>query len=61
MSVEARPDPFNFPMPNRADGMSMSTITNKADRVNTHTRKFATARIASENLSNKDIEGKCQN
>ena len=51
-------DPFNFPMPNRKDLMSLSTIDAKKDYMKTTTSKFTSKRAASTNLSNADIEGK---
>jgi hypothetical protein len=58
MSANTKPDPFNFPMPNRCDGMSLSVMNIKQDAVKTKTHKFNTSRIDSINLSNTDIEGK---
>jgi hypothetical protein len=60
MSVDAAPrvDPFNFPMANRCDGMSMSVIDNKRDMMKTHKTKFATSRISTVNNTTHDIEGK---
>ena len=51
-------DPFNFPMPNRNDCMSLSTIRADVDNQRTSTKKFATGRIDSNNLNTKDITGK---
>ena len=39
-----RPDPFNYPMPQRADCMSLSTIMAQKDGMKTTTFKFATGR-----------------
>jgi hypothetical protein len=39
-SLNGRPDPFNYPMPNRADCMSLSTITGNKDGMKTTTVKF---------------------
>ena len=51
-------DPFNYPMPNRADLMSLQTISAKADNVKTNTNRFTTVRNTSNNLWTTDIEGK---
>ena len=51
-------DPFNFPMPNRADLMSLSVINKDRDFMKTTTSKFTSSRSASMNLHTKDIEGK---
>ena len=53
-----RPDPFNFPMPNRADLMSLSTINDKKDNMKTTTVKFQSFRSTSQNLVTNDIQGK---
>lgn len=39
-----KPDPFNFPMPNRADTMSLNTITTIRDGMKTSTVKFDSMR-----------------
>ena len=51
-------DPYNFPMPNRADLMSLSTITKERDDMQTHTKKFHSSRAANMALEANDIEGK---
>ena len=51
-------DPFNFPMPNRADLMSLSVINKDKDWMKTTTNKFISSRSASMNLHTKDIDGK---
>ena len=51
-------DPFNVPMPNRSDLMSLSTINAKNDQVKTTTGKFSTMRGVSNNLNTVDIAGK---
>lgn len=51
-------DPFNFPMPNRADLMSLSVINKDKDYMKTTTSKFISNRSASMNLHTKDIDGK---
>ena len=53
-----RPDPFNFPMPNRADLMSLSTIRADKDGMKTTTFKFQSGRSSSNNLNSRDIDGK---
>lgn len=53
-----KPDPFNFPMPNRCDLMSLSTIKAEKDGMKTTTAKFGSTRAASMNLITGDIEGK---
>jgi len=40
----SRPDPFNYPMPQRSDCMSLSTINANKDGMKTTTFKFATGR-----------------
>ena len=51
-------DPFNYPMPNRADLMSLQTVSAKQDNVKTNTNQFSTKRNTSNNLWTTDIEGK---
>lgn len=51
-------DPFNFPMPNRKDLMSLSVINKDKDLMKTTTNKFVSNRSASMNLFTKDIDGK---
>lgn len=51
-------DPFNFPMPNRADLMSLSVINKNKDYMKTTTSKFISARSQSMNLHTGDIDGK---
>lgn len=53
-----RHDPFNFPMPNRCDLMSLSVINKDKDLMKTTTSKFVSGRSASLNLHTKDIDGK---
>lgn len=57
-SPNGRPDPFNYPMPNRVDCMSLSTISGMKDGMKTTTVKFQSVRGTSQNLSTKDIDGK---
>jgi len=46
-------------MPNRADLMSLSTISKKKDQVSTSTYdRFSTIRNTSSNLATADIDGK---
>lgn len=52
-------DPFNYPMPQRKDLMSLSTIR-AGDGMKTTTSKFTTVRGASSNMATKDIDGKYQ-
>lgn len=54
-------DPFNFPMPNRADLMSLSVINKDKDYMKTTTSKFISMRSASMNLHTRDIDGKLLN
>lgn len=54
----SRPDPFNFPMPNRNDCMSLSSIRAEKDGMKTTTFKFQTGRGNSNNLNTRDIDGK---
>lgn len=51
-------DPFNFPMPNRADLMSLSVINKDKDYMKTTTSKFIATRSSSLNLFTSDIHGK---
>ena len=51
-------DPFNYPMPSRADSMSLATIGGKKDNLKTTTKAFTTVRNTSNNLWTNDIEGK---
>lgn len=49
----------DFSMPNRADLMSLSTISKKKDQVSTSTYdRFSTIRNTSNNLVTGDIDGK---
>ena len=48
----------DFPMPNRADLMSLQTINAKKDNTATTANKFTTVRNTSNNLHTGDIEGK---
>ena len=48
----------DFPMPNRADLMSLQTINAKQDSTKTTTSRFTTVRNTSNNLHTNDIEGK---
>jgi len=48
----------DFAMPNRADLMSLQTITSKKDQVKTGTQKLNTIRNTSNNLNTADIGGK---
>jgi hypothetical protein len=48
-------DPFNFPMPSRADCMGLSTINGGQDNVRTHTKKFNTKRADSQANNVSDI------
>ena len=51
-------NPFDYPMPNRADCMSLSTINTRKDQMKTTTFKFMTNRAQSNNMSTNDIFGK---
>jgi hypothetical protein len=42
--VFTRPDPFNYPMPQRSDCMSLSSIRVEKDGMKTTTFKFQTGR-----------------
>ena len=48
----------DFAMPNRADCMSLQTITAKQDKMATNKARFTTMRNTSNNLATTDIEGK---
>ncbi len=54
-------DPFNYPMPGRKDLMSLSTIDFGRDNMKTTTRKFASRRFESTNLTTADIHGNVYN
>lgn len=56
--ANAKCDPFNWAMPNRADLMSLSVINRDRDYMKTTTSKFISSRSASMNLHTNDIEGK---
>lgn len=56
--TDIKVDPFNFPMPNRADLMSLSVINAKKDAMKTTTSKFFSPRATSMNGTTKDIPGK---
>lgn len=56
-TVSSSNDPFNYPMPNRQDLMSLSTIQ-KFDGMKTTTVKFNSGRSESLNLATGDIHGK---
>lgn len=51
-------DPFNFPMAQRKDLMSLSVINKDKDLMKTTTNKFVSNRSASMNLHTNDIDGK---
>jgi hypothetical protein len=51
-------DPFNFPMPGRADAMNLSAINQQKDGMKTTTFRFTTGRQNSTNLNTNDIDGK---
>ena len=51
-------DPFYFPMPNRKDLMSLSTINPQKDQAKTTTKNFTSGRMESNNLNTSDIQGK---
>ena len=57
MSSKSPADPFNYPMPNRKDLMSLSTLTHNIDNVKTTTKQFKTGRFQSVNLDTADIQG----
>ena len=58
MGSESTTNPFNYPMPNRSDLMSLQTISAKMDNVKTNTGRFTTQRNTSTNLWTTDIDGK---
>jgi hypothetical protein len=51
INYNGKPDPFNFPMPNRRDLMSLSSIDHERDGMKTSTVKFQTKRADSLNLN----------
>ena len=50
-------DPYNYPMPQRNDTMSLSVIDSYKDGEYTHTKKFNTNRGFNQSLKTTDIEG----
>ena len=52
-----QPDPYNYPMPQRTQGMSLATINEARDGERTHTKKFNTNRGWNDSLKTSDIEG----
>lgn len=50
-------DPFNYPMPNRKDLMSLQTINPNKDFAKTTTKSLITGRLESNNLNTSDITG----
>ena len=50
-------DPFNYPMPNRRDLMSLNTIDRELDGCKTNVRQFNSIRATSSNLITDDIQG----
>lgn len=52
-----QPDPYNYPMPKRADLMSLSVIDSYKDGEYTHAKKFNTNRGFNQNLVTHDIQG----
>ena len=50
VSSNGKPDPFNYPMPNRADTMTLSSINCEKDGMKTSTVKFESIRATSNNL-----------
>ena len=50
-------DPYNFPMPNRKDLMSLGVLDAKKDGFKMHTKDLHTGRGISNNLYTNDIEG----
>ena len=57
-NYHGKPDPFNFPMPNRNDLMRLNSIQADKDGMKTTTFKFDTKRDNSCNLFTSDIDGK---
>ena len=53
-----QPDPYNFPMPNRSDLMSLSIINSHKDGEYTHAKQFNTGRGYNQALKTSDIEGR---
>lgn len=52
-----QPDPYNYPMPQRKDCMSLSVIDQWKDGEYTHAKKFNTNRGFNQALKTSDIEG----
>lgn len=47
VSSNGKPDPFNYPMPSRADTMTLNTIGCEKDGMKTSTVKFESIRATS--------------
>ena len=56
--LRSQPDPYNYPMPQRADLMSLSVIDPHKDGEKTHAKRFNTGRGFNQALKTSDIEGK---
>ena len=50
-------DPFNYPMPNRKDLMSLGSLSQEKDGFKMNTRKFASERKSNNALYTQDIQG----
>ena len=55
--ISHEPDPFNYPFPKRSQLMSLSTINETQDFLNSKTKKFQSERHWNHNLKTDDIEG----
>jgi hypothetical protein len=55
--LRSQPDPYNYPMPQRSDLMSLSVIDPYKDGENTHAKKFNTSRGFNQALKTSDIQG----
>jgi len=56
--TQPKADPFNYPALQRNDLMSLSTINQFKDGMNTSTKRFQTGRDFSMSLNTRDIDGK---
>jgi hypothetical protein len=56
--LKGQPDPYNYPMPQRSDLMSLSVIDSYKDGEYTQAKKFNTNRGYNQALKTTDISGK---
>ena len=58
MPKKNQPDPYNYPMPQRSDLMSLSVIDQFKDGEYTHAKKFNSGRSYNQSLKTTDIAGR---